>query len=118
MTEFADLFAELRRVMLEAAPAARVAKDTPGDLVLQSHDTDPRTGKPVWFGAVAAKRSYVAYHLFPLYEDPDLGRDLPPELARRRHGKSCFNFKIAEPPLFEALAGLTRAAALAREVDR
>lgn len=118
MSDFADVFAELRRVMLDAAPGARVAKDAPGDLVLHAHDTDPCTGKPVWFGAVAVKRSYVAYHLFPLYEEPDLGRDLPPELARRRQGKSCFNFKTVAPPLFEALAGLTRAAAAASGVDR
>ena len=117
MSNFDEVCAELRRVMLEAAPGARVAKDEPGDLVLHAPDADPRTGKPVWFGAVTVKRSYVAYHLFPLYEDPDLGRHVSVELARRRQGKSCFNFKSVDPPLFEALGELTRAAALARGVD-
>lgn len=117
MSDFTAVFDELRRLVLEAAPGARAAVDAPGDLVLHSRDTDPRTGKPIWFGAVAVKRSYVAYHLFPLYEDPDLGTALSPELVRRRHGKSCFNFKTVEPPLFEALAELTRAAARARGLE-
>ncbi len=110
MSDFEQVFATLRRLMLEAAPKAIVAADRAGDLVLHTHELDPKTGKPVWFGAVAIKKSYVAYHLFPLYADPERGRDLSEALGRRRQGKSCFNFKSEEPDLFAELGALTRRA--------
>ncbi len=53
------------------------------------------------------KKSYVAFHLMPLYVQPDLAIDISPELTRRRQGKTCFNFKKVEPDLFDQLAVLT-----------
>lgn len=112
MSAFEAVYTRLRETMIAAAPKAVVASDLPGDLVLHTTNVDPKTGKPVWFGAVAIKASYVAYHLFPLYSTPQLGDELSAELTRRRQGKSCFNFKKDEPGLFAELAELTRRAAL------
>jgi hypothetical protein len=111
MSDFVNIHAELRRIMLQAAPHLMVATDNAGDLVVHSNKSDPKTGKAEWFGAVAIKKSYVAYHLFPLYTDPSIGADISPALSKRRQGKSCFNFKTAEAELFEELAALTRKAA-------
>lgn len=111
MTAFAPIYEALRAMMIAAAPKAVIASDLPGDLVLHTTDIDPKTGKPVWFGAVSTKRTYVAYHLFPLYSTPQLGHDLSTELSRRRQGKSCFNFTKEEPVLFAELDRLTRKAA-------
>jgi len=111
MSDFETVFATLRQAMLEAAPQAIIATDGPGDLVLHTQDVDAKTGKPIWFGAVAIKKSYVAYHLFPLYTDPALGAGISDDLTRRRQGKSCFNFKTVEPDLLAELTALTRAAA-------
>lgn len=111
MSAFGDVYEALRSMMIAAAPHAVVAVDRPGDLVLHTTNADPKTGKSVWFGAVAVKARYVAYHLFPLYSDLGLGADLSPALAARRQGKSCFNFAKAEPELFAELAELTRRAA-------
>lgn len=66
MSDFEETFEKLRTTMLAAAPDQLVAADKPGELVLHTHETDDQSGKPVWFGAVTIKRSYVAYHLFPL----------------------------------------------------
>lgn len=108
MNDFEAVHAELRALMLAAAPGAVVHCDQPGDLVLHTHGGDPRTGKPEWFGAVTIKKSYVAYHLFPLYADPALAEGLSEALTRRRQGKTCFNFKTADPALFAELAELSR----------
>lgn len=104
--EFGAVFAALRQLMLAAAPGQRVASDRDGDLVVHSRHHDA-SGKPVWFGAVTVKKRYVAYHLFPLYTDPALGEGLSEALAKRRQGKSCFNFTKVDAALFAELAALT-----------
>lgn len=110
MSDLGEVFSALRALMLETAPGQLVAKDVPGDLVLHTDRGDPKTGRPVWFGAVATKKSYVAFHLFPLYEQPALAEGISPALDKRRQGKSCFNFKAVEPELFEELRELVRRA--------
>jgi hypothetical protein len=59
------------------------------------------------FGAVRLGKSYVSYHLFPVYCCPELLRGLSEPLRARRQGKACFNFKAVEPVLFEELSQLT-----------
>jgi hypothetical protein len=110
MAEFEAVFTNLRAMMLAAAPECTVAKDAPGDFVLHTTRLD-KNGKPEWFGAVAIKKSYVSYHIFPLYTDPSIGVGMTDALAKRQQGKSCFNFKTGEPALFAELAHLTKRAA-------
>lgn len=110
MPDFTLVFADLRAMMLAAAPGCAVAKDAPGDLVLHTSRLD-KNGKPEWFGAVAIKKNYVSYHLFPLYTDPAIGAGMSEALAKRQQGKSCFNFKAVEQELFAELAALTKRAA-------
>lgn len=109
MTSFEQVYAALRRIMISAAPEQDIVRDGPGDLVLHTRRTDPSTGKPIWFGAVTIKKSYVAYHLFPLYENPALGKEISQALNARRQGKSCFNFKSVDDTLMAELARLTAA---------
>lgn len=95
--------------MLEAAPKMTVTKDLPGSLELRTPTVDPKTKQLGWFGTVTIKKTYVAYHLMPLYDHPDLADDLSPELAKRRQGKTCFNFAKTDEPLFSELSRLTKA---------
>ena len=111
MDGFDEIHARLRQLMVDAAAGQVVTRDEPGDLVVRTTHIDPRTGEPGWFGTVTTRKSYVAYHLMPLYFDPSLGDEISPALARRRQGKTCFNFKSIDPPLFTELAELTRRAA-------
>lgn len=53
------------------------------------------------------KKSYVAYHLMPLYAHPGLADGLSSALTKRRQGKTCFNFKTVDPSHFAELAELT-----------
>lgn len=106
MSDFDPVFSALREIMLKHAGGLVIARDAPGDLVVRTPDLDAK-GQPGWFGTVTIKKSYVAYHLTALYERQSLADDLPPTLARRRQGKTCFNFKVVEPALFEDLDALT-----------
>lgn len=106
---FETIYARLRDLMLEAAPGMTKTKDLPGGLELRTPRIDPKTKQPGWFGTVTIKKSYVAYHLMPLYTHPELAADISPELAKRKQGKTCFNFARADEPLFAELAHLTKA---------
>lgn len=64
-------------------------------------------GRPLFFGAAVLGRSYVSFHLMPLYWDPSLAKGISSELQKRMQGKSCFNFTAPDPALFRELAKLT-----------
>jgi hypothetical protein len=114
MTGFEGTYAALRALMLQAAPRMRVAKDDGRELHLHATWHSPtKPGAPMWFGAVRSGKAYVSYHLMPLYTDIALKTDIPPELAQRMQGKTCFNFTREDSALFRALATLTRRCAIA-----
>lgn len=106
--EIVTVFDRLRAIMLAGGGDQLVTKDAPGDLVVRSHMIDAKTGQPGWLGTVTIKKRYVAYHLMRLYVDPAPADHLSPALAKRRQGKTCFNFAAVDEALFEELAALTR----------
>jgi hypothetical protein len=106
--------AELRAMMLRAAPDMRPARDLPGDLLTLAPWPHPRKPKePMMFGMVRTGKAYVSYHLLPLYMNPTMQAKVPAALGKRQQGKACFNFKTVEPALFAELEALTRACAAA-----
>ena len=107
---FEAVHARLRAIMLDAGHGHVAAVDQPGNLILRTAEIDPNTKQPGWFGTVTIRKSYVAYHLMPLYDDPSLADGLSDALAKRRQGKTCFNFKAIDEALFDELAALTRRA--------
>jgi len=104
--DFAAVYRALRQVMLDNAGDQLVSEDTPGSLILRTHALDAK-GQPGWFGTVTTKKNYVAYHLIPLYDQPELAEGVSGALAKRRQGKTCFNFKQFDETLFKELAALT-----------
>jgi len=52
-------------------------------------------------------KNYVSYHLMPIYGCPKLVESSSEKLRARMQGKSCFNFKAVDEPLFEELERLT-----------
>lgn len=81
--------------------------DVMGGFCLIGPETESSRGREVWFGAVGPRKSYVSYHLMPVYMFPDLLKSASPELKKRMQGKSCFNFKEVDEKLFDELAKLT-----------
>ena len=98
----------LRDVMLAEAGGMTATRDRPGHLELRTPAIDAKTGELGWFGTVTTRASYVAFHLMPLYADPALADGISDALAKRRQGKTCFNFKRPDKALFDELAALTR----------
>jgi hypothetical protein len=52
-------------------------------------------------------KRYVSFYLMAVYNAPELGREISPELQRRMQGKSCFNFTSVDEALMTELETLT-----------
>jgi hypothetical protein len=105
--EFELAFQGLRKVLKPYDKKLRVVKDDPGNYMSESKSVRYQ-GKPVMFVSVTIK-SYVAFHLFPVYMYPDLLKGISPALKKRMQGKTCWNFKKAEEDLFAELGELVGA---------
>ena len=103
----AQVFEALKALLQPFANELAVKDDTQTNYYLETTGRSYK-GKPMFFGAVMRK-SYVSYHLMPLYWKPELLEKISPELKKRMQGKSCFNFKKVEPELFAELKQLTEA---------
>ena len=108
MPELSPVFAELRKVMAPYASKLSAARDNDQELYVDTLHLQ-KNKKPLFFGAVQVKKSYVSFHLMPVYVKPELLASISPELKTRMQGKSCFNFTAVEPALFKELASLTKA---------
>ena len=108
MTNLADVFQELRAMMVPFARQLDCTIDRADELYVNTHHMQANR-KPLWFGGVQIKKRYVSYHLMPVYVNPALLEGISPGLKKRMQGKSCFNFTSSDPLLFEELAALTEA---------
>lgn len=100
---FSLIFQELRDLYVPFAPQAVVTADTPDHYWLGTHEVRARDGYRTAFGGVKIGKSYVSAHLMPLYVHTDMLQIPGPALRRRMQGKSCFNFRVADPILFAEL---------------
>ncbi|MBM6580235.1 hypothetical protein ILT44_08585 [Microvirga sp. BT689] len=102
-----EAFAALRELAkVYASVPFIVTADTP-DIYVVEFDRPYRDKPTTPFIWIKNGRAYVAYHLIPLYEHPELGAGLSEPLQKRRQGKTCFNFKSPDPELFQELENLT-----------
>lgn len=104
--DFGPVFAQLRDILARRAGALTVKANTPGNYYVNS--PKPYNKRELFFGAVQAKKSYVSFHLFPIYMFPELLKSLSPGLKKRMQGKACFNFVTVDEGLFQELEALTR----------
>jgi hypothetical protein len=104
---FPAVFAALKRHLEAYAAVLTVTGET---VDRYSLDAPPSAAYPagVFFGSVVINKSYVSYHLMPVYAFPDLLDDVSAPLRKRMQGKSCFNFTKLEPALDAELVALTR----------
>lgn len=104
--KFDDVYDALRVLMIRGTDGLTVVDDRPGAVTIEEHP--PGSGeKPRWFGGVQIKKSYVSFHLMPVYVNPGLLDAISAELRARMQGKSCFNFKSLDEDLFAQLEELT-----------
>jgi hypothetical protein len=103
--EFDAAYAELREILSKHARKLNVVKDDANNYCVESKKPKYKD-HPMMFGAVM-KKSYVSFHLVPLYLMPELTKSISPELKKRMQGKACFNFRKPEPELFKELVSVT-----------
>lgn len=106
MEDFKTIFAKLRMNLSSLKKGIVVKKDT-GKVYYLETNIEYRD-KPMFFGAVVIHKSYVSYHLIPVYTNPALLKGISPELKKRMQGKSCFNFKKVNEKLFKEIGELTK----------
>ena len=94
---FPETFRTLRGLLEKHRGRMVVTADTPTDYTLASPDMQDRSGKPLFVAAVQIKKTYVSFHLMPVYMNPALLETLSPALRKRMQGKACFNFVTIEP---------------------
>jgi hypothetical protein len=106
---FEETFRTLRGVLQRFEKELLVQVDEPQDYQLASKTLTDRIGRPLFVAAVQVKKSYVSYHLMPVYAVPALLKGMSPTLKKRMQGKACFNFTTIEPEQVKELAALTKA---------
>ena len=105
---FPAIFDQLRAIFQPFAPSLMVKEDGSESYSL---DAPASTTYPngIFFGAVQLRKSYVSYHLMPVYVFPDLLDGVSDGLKKRMQGKSCFNFTSLDEEMIAELARLTEA---------
>lgn len=107
MSDLEAVFAQLKAVMAPYVATLDCKKNDAKELYLDTTHIQ-KNKKPLFFGAVQIRKSYVSFHLMPVYFEPALLRDVSSALKSRMQGKSCFNFQRVDESIFEELATLTR----------
>jgi hypothetical protein len=108
MADLNTAFVELRKILAPYASKLAATRDDDKELYIDTRHIQ-KNKKPLFFGAVQVKKSYVSFHLMPVYTQPELLGSASPELKARMQGKSCFNFSAPEPELFKELSLLVKA---------
>ncbi len=108
MSDLNAVFTELRAILAPYAAKLDPKKDDPTELYIDTTHMQ-KNKKPLFFGAVQVKKSFVSFHLMPVYLKPELLDGMSPELKRRMQGKSCFNFAEIDKRLFKELTAITKA---------
>ena len=106
--QFLTIFQQLKQYLQNYQNHLELKADSAESYTLYiSHS--PTYNKELFFGAAQIQKSYVSFHLMPVYMYPDLLKDISPELKKRMQGKSCFNFTKIDEALFAELELLTQA---------
>ena len=106
--DLTSVAAELKALLAPYEGRLNVSGEGRDDYALETPYVE-RWKKPLYFGGVRTGRAYVSYHLMPVYMHPELLDGISPALRARMQGKSCFNFRAADPALFAELRRLTAA---------
>ncbi|MCX6169315.1 MAG: hypothetical protein NTX65_08245 [Ignavibacteriales bacterium] len=104
--EFEPVFYKLREILHKHSNVLNVSADRPNYYCLDI-EFSPKLGKRLPVGWVKIGKNYVSYHFMPVYMFPNLREGISKNLRARMQGKSCFNFKKIDEPLFEELDKLT-----------
>jgi hypothetical protein len=110
---FDEVFATLKLVFRRHIDRLNVQSDSATEYTLVGRKPSPfpqHKGHPMYFGMVRLGKTYVSFHLLPLYMNESLSGTISPALKKRMQGKACFNFKtVPDADLIAELERLTAA---------
>jgi hypothetical protein len=106
-TEFPIVFENLKAILKPYAKKLTVKTDTAETYYLDAAYSE-KWKKELFFASAQVKKNYVSFYLMPVYMYPDLLKNISPKLKKHMQGKSCFNFKRVETPLFAELSQITK----------
>lgn len=106
-TEFPLVFESLKSILKPYAKKLTVKSDM-SEVYYLDGAYSKKWQKDLFFASAQVKKNYVSFYLMPVYMYPDLLKYISPELKKHMQGKSCFNFKKIESPLFAELTQLTK----------
>jgi len=107
LQEHHAIFKALKTILREYEPMMDCTQDDDSAYYLNTRHM-MKNKKPLFFAAVKINKSYVSYHLMPIYVFPELCGEISADLKKRMQGKSCFNFKAKDDELFNELTQLTQ----------
>jgi hypothetical protein len=105
--EFPIIFEKLKGILKPFAKKLTIKSDT-GEAYYLDGPYSEKYKRELFFASVQIKKNYVSFYLMPVYMYPDLLKNISPELKKHMQGKSCFNFKKVETPLFDELTQLAK----------
>jgi len=105
-SDFEPVFVRLRTILQRHRGNLSVTDDTGTRYCLTGgcHPTHKGRMPIAW---VEINKGYVSFHHMGVYAAPELLAGASKKLKARMQGKSCFNFKTVDEPLFEELEQLT-----------
>jgi hypothetical protein len=103
--QFQAVFAALKAILKPYEARMELQTDKPDCYYLNTGKLHKK--RPVMFAAVRLGKSYVSYHLMPVYCCAEVVAGMSDGLRARMQGKACFNFKTIDPALIEELTRLT-----------
>ena len=103
---FEAVFTRLRAILEKNRGNLSVSADDRAHYCLTGgcHPTHKGPFPIAW---VEINKGYVSFHHMGVYGAPESLKGISPKLKARMQGKSCFNFKTVDEPLFEELEQLT-----------
>ena len=106
-TNFEIVFERLRKILKPYADDLDLIVDEPENYYLNTKYI-MKNKKQMYFGSVKISKSYVSFHLMPVYVFPELLDEISEDLKKRMQGKSCFNFKLVDESFFTELEVITK----------
>ena len=103
-TDFTTTFSKLKALLQPYESKLIVVADTEDHYALETPHVMKNKHR-VYFAGVKIGKSYVSYHLMPVYALEEVRDEISPELKKRMQGKSCFNFSEPNEKLFKELPG-------------
>jgi hypothetical protein len=104
--DFPAVFAALRGILQRHTGRLTVTEDTPTRYCLTG-GKHPTHKTPMPIAWVEIGKAYVSFHHMGVYAAPALLKGISKPLKARMQGKSCFNIKGVDEPLFAELEALT-----------